>query len=60
MLSTIGKTIATRRMQNLESLHLYVLSTLFPLPVHLDKQYGEFLKSWMAYLELEKFPNLID
>ena len=38
----------------------YVLSTLFPLLVHLDDQCSEFLKSWMAYLEFEEFPNLID
>ena len=38
----------------------YVLSTLFPLLVHLDDQCGEFLESWMAYLEFEEFPNLID
>ena len=48
-----------RRMQKLENLHYYVLSTLFPLPVHLDDQHGEFLESWMAYLEFDEFPNLI-
>ena len=47
-------------MQKLDNLHYYVLSTLFPLPVHLDDQCGEFLKSWMAYLEFHKFPNLIE
>ena len=46
-------------MQKLENLHYYVLSTLFPLLVHLDDQCGEFLKSWMAYLEFNEFPNLI-
>ena len=60
MSSQIGKTLAKRRMQKLENLHYYVLSTLFPLPVHLDNQHGEFLKSWMAYLEFDKFPNLIE
>ena len=47
-------------MQKLENLHNYVLSTLFPLPVHLDDQCSEFLKSWMAYQEFDKFPNLIE
>ena len=59
MSSQIGKTLATRRMQNLENLHYYVLSTLFPLLVHLGDQHGEFLESWMVYLEFEEFPNLI-
>ena len=59
MSSHIGKTLAARRTQNLVNLHYYVLHTLFPLLVHLDKQHGEFLKSWMAYLELDEFPNLI-
>ena len=36
-----------------------MLSTLFPLPVHLDDQCSEFLESWMAYLEFDKFPDLI-
>ena len=58
--SQIGKTLAKRRMQKLENLHYYLLSTLFPLPVHLDDQHGEFLESWMAYLEFDKFPNLIE
>ena len=56
----IGKTLAKRRMQNLENLHYYVLSTLFPLPVHLGDQCGEFLKFWMAYLEFDKFADLIE
>ena len=60
MSSQIGKTLAKRRMQKLENLHCYVLSTLFPLPVHLDDQCGEFLESWMAYLELNVFPDLIE
>ena len=47
-------------MQKLENLHYYVLSTLFPLLVHLDDQCGEFLESWMAYLEFNEFPNLIE
>ena len=50
MSSQIGKTLAIRRIQKLENLHYYVLSTLFPPLVHLDDQCGEFLKSWMAYL----------
>ena len=60
MSSLIGQTIAKKRMQKLENLHYYVLSTLFPLLVHLDDQRSEFLKSWMAYLEFNKFPNLIE
>ena len=47
-------------MQKLENLHYYVLSTLFPLPVHLDDKCSEFLKSWMAYLEFDEFPDLIE
>ena len=46
-------------MQKLETLHYYVLTTMFPLPGHLEDQCSEFLKSWMAYLEFEEFPNLI-
>ena len=60
MSSQIGSTLAKRRMQKLESLHYYVLSTLFPLPVHLDDQCGEFLESWMAYQEFNEFPDLIE
>ena len=47
-------------MQKLDTLHYYVLTTMFPLPGHLEDQCGEFLKSWMAYLEFEEFPNLIE
>ena len=36
-----------------------MLSTLFPLPGYLDDQCGEILELWMAYLEFDKFPNLI-
>ena len=57
MSSEIGETLATRRMQNLKNLHYYVLSTLCPLLVQLDNQYGKFLKSWMAYLEFDEFPT---
>ena len=60
MSSQIGKTLVKRRMQKLGNLHYYVLSTLFPLLVHLDDKHGEFLKSWMAYLEYDKFSNLIE
>ena len=60
MSSQIGNTLAKRRTQKLENLHYYVLGTLFPLPVHLDNQRGEFLKSWMAYQEFDKFPDLIE
>ena len=60
MSSQIGKTLAKRRMQKLENLHYYVLSAQFPLLVHLDNQHSQFLESWMAYLEFDKFPNLIE
>ena len=59
MSSQIGKTLATRRMQKLETIHYYVLKTMFPLPGHLEDQCGEFLESWMAYIEFEEFPDLI-
>ena len=59
MSSQIGKTLAKRRMQKLETLHYYVLATPFPLLGHLEDQYGEFLESWMAYLDFKEFPNLI-
>ena len=36
MSSRIGKTLAKRRMQKLETLHYYLLTTLFSLPGHLD------------------------
>ena len=60
MSSQIGNTLTKRRTQKLENLHYYVLSTLFPLLVYLDDQHGEFLKSWMAYLEFNEFPDLIE
>ena len=60
MSSQIGNTLAKRRTQKLEKLHYYVLGTLFPLPVHLDDQCSEFLKSWMAYQEFDEFPDLIE
>ena len=59
MSSQIGKTLAKRRMQKLETLHYYVLTTMFPLPCHLEDQQGEFLELWMAYLEFYEFPDLI-
>ena len=59
MSSLIGTTLAQRRIQNLETLCYYVLSTLFPLPGYLDDQCSEFLESWIAYLDLGEFPNLI-
>ena len=34
-------------------------TTMFPLSGHLGDQCGEFLKSWMAYLEFKEFPDLI-
>ena len=60
MSSQIGNTLAKRTTQKLENLHYYVLGTLFPLPIHLDDQCGEFLESWMAYQEFDKFLNLIE
>ena len=60
MSSQIGNTLAKRRMQQLENLHYYVLSTLFPLLVLLDDQHGEFLESWMAYQEFNEFPDIIE
>ena len=45
MSSLIDTTLATRRMQNLETLHYYVLSTLFPILGYLDDQCSEFLES---------------
>ena len=57
MSSQMGTTLANRRMQNLETLHYYLLDTLFPLPGYLDDQRGKFLESWMAYLDFEEFPN---
>ena len=60
MSSQIGNTLAKRRTQKLENLHYYVLITLFPLLVHLDDRCSEFLKSWMAYQEFDKFPDLIE
>ena len=59
MSSQIGKTLAKRRIQKQENLHYYVLSTLFPLLVHLDDQHGDFLESWITYLEFDEFPDLI-
>ena len=49
MSSLTGTTLATRRRQTLETLHYYMLHTLFPLPGYLDDQHGEFLKIWMDY-----------
>ena len=60
MSSQFGKTLAKRRMQKLETLHNYVLTTMFPLPGHLEDQCSEFLESWMAYLDFEEFPDLIE
>ena len=60
MSGLIGTTLAERGTQSLETLHYYVLSTLFPLLGYLDDQCGEFLKSWMAYLDSMEFPNLIE
>ena len=60
MSSQIGNTLAKRWTQKLENLHYDVLHTLFPLPFHLDDQCSEFLESWMAYLEFDEFPNLIE
>ena len=32
----------------------------FSLLVYIDDQCGEFLESWMAYLEFEEFPDIIE
>ena len=37
MSSQISKTLATRRMQNLDNLHYFVLNTLFPLPDYIGQ-----------------------
>ena len=60
MSSQIGNTLAKRWTQKLENLHYYVLSTLFPLLVHLDDQHSEFLEFWLAYQEFDEFPILIE
>ena len=59
MSSLIGTTLATRTMQNLETLHYYVLCTLFPIPGALDNQCTVFPESQMAYLDFAEFPDLI-
>ena len=46
-------------MQKLETLHYYVFTTMSPLLGHLEDQFGEFLESWMAYLDFEELPDLI-
>ena len=33
---------------------------MFPRPGHLEDQHGEFLESWVAYLEFIEFPDLIE
>ena len=58
MSSLTRTTLAKRSMQNLESLHLYMLCTLFLLLGYLDYQCSEFLESWMAYLDFEEFLTL--
>ena len=55
MSSQIGTTLAKRRMQNLETLHYYVLHTLFPLLGYLDDQFCEYFESWMACVEFDRF-----
>ena len=45
-------------MQNLETLHYYMLSILFPLLGYLDKKCSESLESWIAYLDFTEFPKL--
>ena len=59
MLSLIGTTLATRRIQNPEILRYCVQYTLFPLLGYLDNQCSEFLELWMAYLDFAEFPDLI-
>ena len=60
MSSQIGNTLAKRTTQKLENLHYYVLHTLFPVLVHLDSQWSEFLESWMDYLEFDELPEFIE
>ena len=55
MSSLLGISLATRWMQKPETLNYYVLCTLFPLLGYPDDQHGEFLKSWMAYLDFAEF-----
>ena len=50
MSSLIGTTLAKRRMQYLETLHYYVLCTLFLLLGYLDDRCSEFIELWMANL----------
>ena len=59
MSSLIGTMQATRRMQNLETLHYYALHTLIPLLGCLDDKHSEFLKLWIANQGFREFPNLI-
>ena len=33
---------------------------MFPLLSHLEDQHGEFLESWMTYLEFKELPDLIE
>ena len=42
------------------TLHYDMLHTLFQLLGYLDNHHGEFLESWMAYLDFRDFPNLIE
>ena len=44
----------------METLHYYVLHTLFPLLGYLDDQHGELLELWMNSLDFGEFPNLIE
>ena len=60
MSSQIEKPLAKRRTQKLETLCYYVITTMFPLPGHLEDEHGEFLESWVAYLEFIEFPDLIE
>ena len=55
----IGTTLARGRMQTLETLHCYVLHTLFPLPGYIDAQCSDFLKLWMDSISFGKFSDLI-
>ena len=54
MSSLIGTTLAIRRMQNLETLHYYVLHTLLPLPGYLDNERSEFLGGEGRYRHYEQ------
>ena len=60
LLGHVKVCLATSRMQILETLHYYVLCTLFPLLHYLDDQCSEFLEPWMDSFGFREFPDLIE